>query len=175
MSEPFVGQVVAVGFNFALYGWLLCNGQLIQISEYEALFSLIGTTYGGDGVSNFAVPNLQGRAAMNQGQGPGLSAYVIGQMAGSETVTLTTSNMPAHTHNPMAATNGTTATPGNTVIMGASTDGSSLLYAAQGNPTALNMSVIGQSNGGGTPHDNMQPFTTINYIIAAYGIYPSQG
>lgn len=174
MAQPYIGSVIAVGFNFAPQGWLLCNGALYPISEYDTLYSLIGTTYGGDGATTFAVPDLRGRGVINQGQGPGLSSYTMGQIGGSEDVTVLTANMPSHAHLPMAAANGTTSTPSASVILGGSNDNTSLLYAAPASQTNLNNAVVGQSGGGSQPHDNMQPFNTVNYVIAALGIYPSQ-
>ena len=174
MAQPYVGQVIAVGFNFTPAGWLPCNGALVAISQFDVLFALIGTTYGGDGVNTFALPNLQGRAAVGQGQGPGLSNYILGQVSGTETVTLTTPNLPTHTHVPQAAANGTTSTPGGSVVFGASTDNASLLYAAPSGQTNLNNAVVGQSNGSNQPHDNLQPFQTINYVISAFGVFPSR-
>ena len=173
MAEPFVGSIIAVGFNFAPVGWLPCDGSLYPISEYEVLFTLLGTTYGGNGTTNFAVPDLRGRGALGAGQSPGLSNYILGQPSGTESVTLTTSNMPQHSHLPMASPNGTTSSPGSSVAFGASTDNASLLYAAPGSPATLSNAVIGISPGGNVPHGNMQPFNTVNYIIAAFGIYPS--
>jgi microcystin-dependent protein len=175
MSQPFVGQIVAVGFNFAPVGWAFCNGQTLDISQYTTLYQLIGTTYGGNGVTTFNVPNLCGRVAVSLGQGPGLSNYVIGQAAGTEAVTLSMPNMPVHTHSLVGTSvAATAANPGSTVILGSSATDVDIYAAPSGNPTALASASIGSSGGGSQPHENRQPFLTINYIIALSGIYPSQ-
>jgi microcystin-dependent protein len=173
MSQPFVGQVIAVGFNFAPVGWLPCDGRLLSIAQYDVLFNLVGTTYGGDGQTTFAVPDLRGRVVIGQGNGAGLSPYVMGQMAGTSQVTVTTPAMPAHVHTPMAAADATAPNPSNTVVLGA-TGGVLNVYASTASPVALNPGVIGLAAGSSLPHDNMQPYQTINYIIAFEGIYPSQ-
>ena len=116
MSEPFIGDTVAVGFNFAPVNWHLCDGSLLPISQYQALYALIGTTYGGNGTTTFGLPDLRGRIPVGMGQGPGLSNYTIGQMAGSTTVTLNSTQMPAHNHMIVAAPDATVAAPGNTKI-----------------------------------------------------------
>jgi microcystin-dependent protein len=175
MSEPFIGQIIAVGFNFAPVGWALCNGQTLDISSNAALYALIGTTYGGNGVNNFNLPNLTGRVAINQGQGPGLSNYVLGQAAGNETVTLSSGQMPGHTHVVLGTSAAaTSANPSNSSLLGSTASGVEV-YAAPGNPVALAPTSIGPFPGGSQPHENRQPFQVINYIIALVGIYPSQG
>src|SRR5208282_1449245 len=118
MSEPFVGQVIAVGFNFAPVGWALCQGQVLPISEYAALYQLLGTTYGGDGQNTFGLPDLRGRAALGMGQGSGLQPYNIGQLGGVESVTLTANQFAGHTHALKAAGTATTPTPGSGVVLG---------------------------------------------------------
>jgi microcystin-dependent protein len=174
MSEPFVGQVVAVGFNFAPIGWVKCDGSLLQISEYSALFQLLGTTFGGDGVSTFAVPDLRGRVVVGAGQGPGLSNYVQGQAGGVDSVSLTGNQNGAHTHPVIAA--GIVdpgifiADPEPTMAMGS--PGTNNFYATTGTPTTLAQSTVAPV-GGGAPHENRQPYQTINYIIATEGIFPS--
>ncbi|HET7881837.1 MAG TPA: tail fiber protein [Acetobacteraceae bacterium] len=174
MAQPYVGQILAVGFNFAPVGWLLCNGQTLPISQYQVLFALIGTTYGGDGVNTFALPNLCGRVAVNQGQGPGLSAYVLGQNAGTESVTLTTGQVGAHGH-PLRASSqtGTTATPSSSVALAQNAQSLVNLYGTVTANTTLQPGSIGVS-GGSQSHENRQPALTINYIIAFEGIFPSQ-
>ena len=174
MAEPYVGQIIAVGFNFAPEGWLLCNGQLLPISQYDVLYSLIGTTYGGDGVSTFALPDLQGRVALGSGQGAGLGNYVIGQKAGTENVTVATANMPAHSHTVQAVTAGTSAAPASTLIFGGSTGTAKVFGGSASSTTALAPSVISTAPGGGQGHENRQPLQTINYIIAWAGVYPQQ-
>jgi microcystin-dependent protein len=175
MSQPFIGQIIAVGFNFAPVGWALCNGQLLPISEYSALFNLIGTTYGGNGQTTFALPNLQGQGVINQGQGSGLSAYVIGQQGGSEQISLTGSQVGSHSHALMASSQtGSTITPGTTVALAQNAQPAVNAYSTAAPNTSLAPSSIGLT-GGGQPHENRQPFLTINYIIALFGIYPSQG
>ena len=174
MAQPFVGQVIAVGFNFAPVGWLLCNGQLLPISQYDVLFDLVGTTYGGDGVTTFAVPNLNGRAPVGMGQGSGLSNYILGQTAGTENVTLVANQVGSHGHALMTSSQAVTSSvPGPTVALGVSTFTAAGIYLQAAPNTTLGSSSIG-STGGSLPHENRQPYLTINYIIAAYGIYPSQ-
>ena len=174
MSQPFVGQVIAVGFNFAPVGWALCDGQLLSISQNEALFNLIGTTFGGDGQTTFALPDLRGRSALGAGQGPGLSSYVQGQLGGAESVALNNSQFAGHTHALEAATTATTPTPGSGVVLGTPATGTPI-YATAGTPAALSGSAVSPSQGSGLPHENWQPSTAINYIIALFGVFPSQG
>jgi microcystin-dependent protein len=176
MSDPFLGQVIAVGFNFAPVGWALCNGQLLNISQNDALFTLLGTTYGGDGTNTFGLPDLRGRVPINQGQGPGLSPYAMGQVAGDEAVTLVSGNLPAHTH-----TAGTANSPGTTNIPAANTvlsdegPGTPIVttYVPFANAQPLVGSTI-QSAGQGLQHENRQPYLAINFVIALEGIYPTQ-
>ncbi len=174
MAQPFVGQIIAVGFNFAPNGWFLCDGSTVPISQYDVLYNLIGTTYGGDGVSTFALPDLRGRVAVNQGQGPSLSNYLLGQRSGSENVTLTVGQIGSHSHALMAsATTGTSITPGSTMALAPNDQTLVKMYGT----VAPNTSLAGSSItpvGGGQPHENRQPFQVINYIIAWAGIYPSQ-
>jgi microcystin-dependent protein len=164
------------GGNFAPAGWAFCSGQLMPISENETLFNLIGTTYGGDGQETFALPNLQSRVPIHQGPG-----FVIGQAAGAETVTLTTNQIPAHSHNPMAQSNpgtGSVKDPGSNVladdVLGSTPDPLVYAYAAAGaNQRTLASSAVA-SSGGSQPHDNMIPFLCVNFIISLFGVYPSQ-
>jgi microcystin-dependent protein len=157
--------------NFAPVGWAFCSGQLIPIAENDALFNLIGTTYGGDGQQNFALPNLQSRVPVHQGQGSGLSICVIGQMYGVEAVTVTQQQLPTHTH-PLTATSaaGNNANANNNML---SADPSSQLYTQDVASVQLAANAIGPV-GGSQPHDNIQPFLVVNYIISLYGIYPTQ-
>jgi microcystin-dependent protein len=174
MSEPFVAEIRIFAGNFAPRGWAFCNGQLLPISQNTALFSLIGTTYGGDGRTTTALPNLQGRAPMHPGRGPGLTARVLGQSGGVEMISLSEAQMPNHTHALRASSvaadeEGTTSpvnnAPGEPEIAHA-------MYGAADNLTP--MADVLQSNGGSQPHNNMQPFTAMNFIIALQGLYPSR-
>jgi microcystin-dependent protein len=174
MSEPFLGQVIAVGFNFAPVGWAFCDGSLVAISEYTALFQLLGTTYGGDGVNTFGLPDLRGRAALGMGQGPGLQPYVQGQIGGVESVTLAAGQFANHTHALQAAATAPTPTPGSSVVLG-TPEAATPIYAASGTGATLASSTVSIAAGGGQPHENRQPSLTINYIIALFGIFPSQG
>ena len=167
--DPYLGQIWMVAFNFAPIGFLLCDGSLYPIAQYEALYALIGTTYGGDGVSTFAVPDLRGRAPVHHGQGPGLSPIVLGQAAGVEQRTLVLGNLPAHTHpGPIAATSvpATTRAPGGALLAG---DGA---YAT--GATVPVASATSGAAGGNQPVDLMQPYLAINFVICAEGIFPSQ-
>ena len=173
MSQPYLGQVVAVGFNFAPVGWHLCDGSLLSISQYSALFSLLGTNFGGDGQNTFGLPDLRGRAALGAGQGPGLQSYVLGQLGGVESVTVTSSQFAGHTHALSAAAAVTTPTPGSAVVLGTPATGTSM-YTNTGASTTLAGGTVAVSQGGNGPHENRQPRTTVNYIIALEGIYPTQ-
>lgn len=174
MSEPFIGQIMAVGFNFAPRGWAMCDGQLLPISQNDALFALIGTTYGGDGVTTFALPDLRSRIAIHQGQGPGLTNRPIGQASGTEAVTLLTNQMPSHTH-PVSATavNADKPTPANNIWATEPTT-STLFYGAGPTDSTMNPQTISAA-GGNQPHDNLMPYLTMTYVIALFGIFPSRG
>ena len=166
MSEPFLGEIKMGGWNFAPRGWALCNGQLLSIAQNTALFSLLGTTYGGNGQTTFALPNLQGRVPMHWGNGPGLTPRVIGEVDGSETVTLMSTQIPAHNHALQGADEATTKSPANAVPAFASTP----TY----NPAAnLAMTPTGIA-GGSQPHENMQPSLAVTFVIALEGIFPSR-
>jgi microcystin-dependent protein len=168
--DPFVAEIRIFGFNFAPRGWALCNGQLMPISQNTALFSLLGTTYGGDGRTTFALPNLQGQAPMHPGQGPGLSLHDLGESGGSETVTLLESEIPSHGHNWMGS--GQVAedrTPANEVFARA-TGGN--LYTTDTSQMVQLASTAVQPAGGGQPHNNLQPYLTLNFCIALQGVYP---
>jgi microcystin-dependent protein len=171
MSTSYVGEVRLVGFNFAPVGWALCNGDLISISQNSALYNLIGTTYGGDGVQTFGLPNLQGRIPIHQGTLAGGGNYVIGQTGGLESVPLTTSQYPIHNHNLLGSSNkGSGNNPANNAA------GSDLKVYINENPaTAMNPSMVGLSGGGNQPHDNLQPYQVLNWIISLFGVYPSKG
>lgn len=175
MADQFVGEVRMFCGNFAPAGWALCNGQLLPISQNTALFSLLGTNYGGDGRSTFALPNLQGAFALHAGAsaGPGLSARVTGQTGGAETVALAASQLPAHGHGMAAVSGATTGTPDAAVSLAPTSNGSPL-YRAPDN-VWLNTAPgdIGAS-GGGAAHNNLPPYLAVTFIIALQGIFPSR-
>ena len=172
MSQPFIGEIRLFGGNFAPAGWAFCNGQLMPISENDALFVLIGTTYGGDGQETFALPNLQSRVPIHQGTG--LSTYQLGETGGVESVTLTTSQIPAHTH-PMLATNtGAQLSPANATMAKPRGSQSGLrTYSAAAPNTTLHPQSISPA-GGSQPHDNFMPTLAVSFIISLFGIFPSQ-
>jgi microcystin-dependent protein len=181
MSEPFLGEIRLVGFNFAPVGWALCAGQILPINQNTALFSLLGTTYGGNGTTTFALPDLQGRAALGMGNGAGLSPYVLGQIMGTETVTLTVGQMPAHNHLIAAnAANATVSSPsGADLAQTAEARGGGAAYNTystppMAKPVTLDAATV-QPSGGSGPHPNIQPVLALNYIIALQGIFPSRG
>jgi microcystin-dependent protein len=170
VSEPFLGEIRMFGFNFAPQGWAFCNGQLLPISQNTALFSLLGTQYGGNGQTTFALPDLRGRVAIHQGQGPGLSNYVIGQVSGTENTTLTSGQMPQHAHGVVAnASPASSGRPDGAVPARASGD----IYAAAPDGTAMNAGMIGVA-GGSQPFNNLQPFLVVTFCIALQGIFPSR-
>jgi len=170
--DPFVAEIRIFPFNFAPKGWAFCDGQILPLSQNTALFSLLGTTYGGDGKSNFALPNMQGNAPMHPGQGPGLSLHDLGETGGSETVSLLESEIPAHSHVVMAnAAVGNRTTPAANAI--SRVTGSTPFVPSSANPPIIQMS--GNSitpAGGDQPHNNMQPYLTLNFCIALQGVYP---
>ncbi|MCW2855300.1 MAG: phage Tail Collar domain protein [Marmoricola sp.] len=168
MSEPFIGEIRAASFGFPPKGWALCNGQVLPINQNQALFSLLGTQYGGDGRTTFALPNLQGQTPLHMGQDPAGASYVIGQRGGEATHTLTVAELPAHTHPASAAAAGTTGSPQGAVWAA----GTKPAYAALPN-TAMAPNAL-SSTGGSQPHENRQPYLVVNHIIALQGIFPSQ-
>lgn len=174
MSNPYIGEIRLVGFSFAPVNWAFCDGSLLPISQYDALYNLLGTTYGGDGQSTFALPDLRGRAPIHAGQGPGLSNYTQSQILGTESVTLTTNQMPSHNHaaNAQSGT-GTTNRPQN-AYWATSGQSDALYKAIPGTPDTMNPQAL-PAAGGNQPHENRQPLLATNYIIALYGIYPPQG
>ena len=162
-----------LGFQFAPRGWATCDGQLLSIAEYTALFSLIGTTYGGDGVQTFALPDMRGRVPAHQGQAPGFPLFTIGERGGLETVTLNSSQLPIHSHNFNAnSAAGDTGAPAGAIF--ANSGATDREYLASGLPNETMSPNIVSQNGGNQPHDNMQPFLTVNFCIALYGIFPSR-
>ena len=173
MSQPFVGQIIAVGFNFAPAGWALCQGQLLSISENATLFQLIGTTFGGNGQTTFGLPDLRGRAALGVGQGPGLGSYVLGQLGGVELAILIGPQIGGHAHGLSAAATATTATPSSSVVLGTPA-ATTPIYATGGIGATLAVGAVSAGPGGELPHENRQPSQTINYIISLFGVFPSQ-
>lgn len=172
MADPFVAEIRIFPFNFAPKGWALCNGQLLPISQNTALFSLLGTTYGGDGKSTFALPDLKGSAAMHPGQGQGLSLRDLGEVAGSETVTLVSPEMPFHTHGLMGQATFGNSTDPTDKVWGRPFGGGSM-YAAAGSVQTMAPQVVGPA-GGDAPHNNMQPYLTFNFCIALQGVFPQR-
>lgn len=173
--ENYLGQIMLFGFQYAPVGWAFCDGSLLSINDNQALYTLLGTTYGGDGVNSFALPDLRGRVPIHMGQGPNLSNYEIGEMGGSETITLLSQQMAQHTHAMHAATadTGNTNVPGPGVIFGV-TDGKTNLYAATPGPTPSTLGPSIGLTGGNQAHDNIMPTLVGNYCIALEGIYPSR-
>jgi microcystin-dependent protein len=168
---PFVGEIRMFAGNFAPAGWALCNGQPMPISENEALFILLGTTYGGDGQESFNLPNLQSRVPIHRGTGPDGSTFVLGEQAGVESVTLTTGQLPTHTHPLVATHNIATATgPGGNILAQSSV---AKMYFADVTDTGMAANAVAP-DGGSQPHDNMQPFLVINFIISLFGTFPPQ-
>jgi microcystin-dependent protein len=179
MSNPFVAQIKITACNFAQTGWAFCNGQLLPISQNTALFSLLGTFYGGDGKSTFALPGLEGSLATNQGQGAGLQQWFLGQFQGSEAITLLTSEMPAHNHQIMARPNlvgGTNVASGNVPALGAWVQGAQTgvvqAYSTNAPNTAMALPQALLPAGGDQPHNNVMPSLVLNYIIALQGVFP---
>jgi len=171
MGISFIGEIRMFAGNFPPNGWAFCDGQLIPIAENDALFTLIGTTYGGDGEETFALPDLRGRFPIHHGQGSGLSAHSIGESGGTEEVTLTVQQIPAHTHALLASTDPGAAITPTDGVLGA---GASVNIFRPSPPAATPMDVGAVSPAGGSqPHDNMHPFIGIHYIISLFGLFPS--
>jgi len=169
--DPYVGQVISVAFDFCPVGWVRADGSLLPIAEYETLFTLYGTTYGGDGESTFAVPDLRGRAPIGAGAGPGLSTRTEGQQGGVETTTLTVAQLPTHTHPLRASTLDANATNPAGALFSRKTR--TPTFRGGSPPDTLFDSSAITPAGGGQPHENMSPFTVINWCIAAYGVFPT--
>jgi len=174
MSSPFVAEIRIFGFNFAPTGWAFCDGQLLPISQNTALFSLLGTTYGGDGRSTFALPNMQGNAPVHPGQGNGLSLYDLGQQGGAETVTLLTSEMPNHAHSLMASTTSSSKpNPSGNAFARISSGGTPYVPPTGAPLTAFSPNAIAPT-GGDQPHNNLMPYLTLNFCIAMQGVFPAR-
>jgi microcystin-dependent protein len=172
LSSPYVGEIRIFAGNFAPAGWHFCDGSLMAISENETLFNLIGTTYGGDGQQTFALPNLAGRIPVHNGTNPGTgTTFSLGELAGTETVTLTTNQIPGHTHPFVASADpASTANPANQMLASSS----QINMYFEGTP-GVNLNTLSSGSAGGSqPHDNLQPFLTISFIISLFGIYPTQ-
>jgi microcystin-dependent protein len=168
MAEPFIGQIQSFGFNFAPRNWALCNGQILSIAQNTALFSLLGTMYGGNGQTTFALPDLRGRTSLHFGQGPGLTSRVQGEVSGAENVTLIIQEMPMHNHTVNASTGSkVNATPAGSVL------GAATIYTTTALDAVMNPQMISPA-GGSQPHNNMQPYLVINWCIALQGIFPSR-
>jgi microcystin-dependent protein len=178
--DPFIGQITIFGCNFAPQGWALCQGQILAISQYTALFSLLGVNFGGNGTSNFALTDLRGRAPIGFGQGPGLSYNAIGETGGQETVPINTSSYPTHSHALFAAASpATTNAPGGLIEADGQSGGRGgtvnlALYSASGTPTTLAPAALTAAAGGGQSHNNLQPYLALNFCIALQGIFPSR-
>jgi microcystin-dependent protein len=175
MGQPYVGEIRMFGGSFSPAGWMSCQGQTIPISENDVLFTLIGTTYGGDGEETFNLPDLQGRAPLHQGTGPGGTTYQMGEKAGTESETLTTQQIPGHNHGMIASTAASTLSPSNALLTvpTSSQQGITIYNNAPPSFVALHPNTV-QPTGGSQPHDNMQPFLSITFIISLFGVFPSQ-
>ena len=175
MSEPFIAEIIMFGGNFAPRGWAFCNGQILPISQNQSLFSLLGTTFGGDGRTSFALPDMRGRVSIHPGSGPGLSTYRVGQKGGTETNTPTIATLAPHNHQ-VQATNqlGNKGGPGTDFLarLGTTTDGPKMYH--DGPPNKIMDPAMITDTGGGQPVNNIQPYLAVNYIIALVGLFPSR-
>jgi microcystin-dependent protein len=171
MSSPFIGEIRIFGGNFAPEGWAFCNGQLMPISQNEALFNLIGTTYGGDGQTTFALPDLRSRVPIHQGEGAGLSNHLLGDFGGEENHTLTSPEMPAHSH-PFVSSSATVLDTPSGTVLGSATSGVEL-YAMSGLTGTMN-AAANASVGSNQPHSNVMPYLCASFIISLFGIFPTQ-
>jgi microcystin-dependent protein len=174
VADPFVAEIRIFPFNFAPRGWAWCDGQLLPLSQNTALFSLLGTTYGGNGKSNFALPDLQGRAPMHPGQGPGLSLHDLGETGGSETVTLLQSEIPSHSHQPAMSVRPVDSLNPSDNGTGNGLGTGNGVYIEPGAQTQLNFQALTPA-GGDQPHNNMQPYLTFYFCIALQGVFPPRG
>lgn len=173
MSDQFVGEIRVFPFNFAPTGWAQCDGQLLAISQNTALFSLLGTQFGGNGTSNFALPNLQGCFPVNYGSGAGLTPRNMGDTGGEAAVTLLTTQLPSHTHAIQSAAVATTANPANAVLSGAARGKPPAYASYQGSAVTMSGSAVSTA-GGGQPHNNLPPYLALNFCIALQGIFPAR-
>jgi microcystin-dependent protein len=174
MANPFVGEIRMFGGNFAPLGWAFCDGSVLSISQNTVLFQLIGTTYGGDGVQTFNLPDLRGRVPIHQGSNPQAGSFIVGQSSGSETVTLLAIQLPAHSHPAQAGPGGDVVSPQN-AVWSSDAGGNTAAWTAPPANAAMASNAIGSNNtGAAQPHDNMQPFLAVSYIISLFGIFPSQ-
>jgi microcystin-dependent protein len=175
MSSPFLGEIRPWGLNFAPRGWAMCQGQTLSIQQNTALFALLGTTYGGNGTTNFQLPDLQGRVPMKYGTDPVGNNYVIGEQGGEETVTVLSTQMPIHTHT-LSGTSANTnrAKPADGCALGTSSGGNSYYAASNSSLTTINVGTVSLYQGGNQPHTNLQPYLAINWCIAMNGIFPSR-
>jgi microcystin-dependent protein len=170
--DPFVAEIRIIPFNFAPKGWAFCDGQILPISQNTALFSLLGTTYGGNGQSTFALPNIQGESVMHPGQGPGLSLHDLGETGGEETVTLLVSEMPIHTHNLQGSnSNASTSNPAAQTVLARSFGGFSYKNDPPGALAAMAFEALAPA-GGDLPHNNLMPYLVMNFVIALQGVFP---
>ena len=172
MADPFVAEIRILPFNFPPKGWAFCNGQILPLSQNTALFSLLGTTYGGDGKSNFALPNMQGNAPMHPGQGPGLSLHDLGETSGSETVSLLESEMPFHSHAMRASSDGADNFVAVANMLAKPVGRGNSLYSTSTTPLAAMSDNAIAPAGGNQPHNNMMPYLTLNFCIALQGVFP---
>ncbi|HYI47409.1 MAG TPA: tail fiber protein [Allosphingosinicella sp.] len=174
MSNPYIGEIRMFGGSFAPAGWAFCDGQLMPIAENDALFTLLGTTYGGDGQETFGIPDLRGRVPIHQGTASSGTTYVLGENGGVESVTLSTQQMPTHNHPALAASTGQVASPAGAVLAtAASSQAGMKIYSTAAPTTALNANSISAS-GGSQPHDNIQQTLCVSFIISLFGIFPTQ-
>jgi microcystin-dependent protein len=174
MAQPFLGEIKMFAGNFQIRGWAYCNGQLLAISQNDALFALLGTTYGGDGVNTFALPNLQSRVPIHMGTQAGGPTYVQGQLSGTENVTLVPANLPAHTHAFTASNNSATLPAASGNVPAQTTSYQPYIAAAPNVTMAANSVTNATPAGGNQPHNNVQPYLAINFIIAVEGVFPAR-
>jgi microcystin-dependent protein len=171
MATPFIGEIRMFGFNFPPQGWHLCDGSLLSIAEYDTLYALLGTTYGGDGQVTFGVPDFRGRIPVHQGQGLGLSQYVLGELTGTENVTLTLQQIPSHTHSVAVSNNGTRTTAAANNFLASGEDD---IYTLDTTSALVGLTGVVSPSGSSLPHMNIQPNLCVNFCIALEGIFPSR-
>jgi microcystin-dependent protein len=169
MTEPYLGEIRMFAGTYEPVGWMFCSGQILPISEYDTLFTLLGTTYGGDGQQTFALPNLQSRFPIHAGSGPGLTGRILAETGGSEEITLTVQQLPSHTHQAVASTVGSSDSPNGNVW--ATANGGIAPYGAGPGDAALHAASLAQA-GGSQPHDSMIPYLGIHFMISIFGVYP---